>query len=45
MLERYAGSIRIFPCAANALLMMKNFPACETDIHGAITSIIAQAVN
>jgi len=32
------------PCCANALLTEENLPvACETDIHGAITSIMAQA--
>lgn len=40
------GVLGIFPCAANALLTDEHFPvACETDIHGAITSIIAQAAS
>ena len=40
------GVLGIFPCAANALLTDEKFPvACETDIHGAITSIIAQAAS
>lgn len=37
-------ALGMFPCVANALLTDDGFPvACETDIHGAITSIIAQA--
>lgn len=40
------GVLGVFPCAANALLTDEKFPiACETDIHGAITSIIAQAAS
>ncbi len=36
--------IGIVPCLANALLTDEGIPvACETDIHGAITSVIAQA--
>lgn len=36
----------LFPCVANALLSEEGFPvACETDIHGAITSIIANAAS
>lgn len=34
----------IFPCVANSLLTDEGIPVvCETDIHGAISSIIAQA--
>jgi len=34
----------IMPCAANALLTDEGLPVvCETDIHGAITSILMQA--
>jgi L-fucose isomerase-like protein len=37
-------SIGIMPCLANSLLTDEGIPvACETDIHGAITSIMAQA--
>lgn len=37
-------SIGIMPCLANALLTDEQIPvACETDIHGAITSIMVQA--
>lgn len=37
-------SIGIMPCLANALLTDEGIPAvCETDIHGAITSVMAQA--
>ncbi len=37
-------SIGIVPCLANSLLTDEGIPvACETDIHGAITSIMAQA--
>jgi len=40
-LQRELG---IMPCAANALLTDEGIPVvCETDIHGAITSILAQA--
>jgi len=36
--------IGIMPCAANALLTDEGLPVvCETDIHGAISSILAQA--
>lgn len=36
--------MQIMPCCANALLTDEGIPvACETDIHGAITSIMAQA--
>lgn len=34
----------IMPCAANSLLNEEGFPVvCETDIHGAITAILAEA--
>ena len=37
-------ALGIFPCVANSLLSDEGIPvACETDIHGAITSVIAQA--
>lgn len=36
--------LHIMPCCANALLTEEGIPvACETDIHGAITSIMVQA--
>ena len=36
--------IKIMPCAANALLNEEGIPViCETDIHGAISSLIAEA--
>ena len=36
----------IMPCAANALLNEEGIPvACETDIHGAITSVIVEAAS
>lgn len=38
------GEIGVMPCAANGILTDLGLPVtCETDIHGAITSIIAQA--
>lgn len=38
------GEIGIMPCAANALLNEEGFPVvCETDIHGAITALLAEA--
>jgi L-fucose isomerase-like protein len=38
------NSIGIMPCLANALLTDEGIPAvCETDIHGAITAVMAQA--
>lgn len=38
------GEIGIMPCAANSLLNEEGFPVvCETDIHGAITAIMAEA--
>lgn len=37
-------ALGIFPCVANALLTEEGLPvACETDIHGAISLIIAQS--
>lgn len=37
-------ALHIMPCCANALLTDEGIPvACETDIHGAITSIMVQA--
>lgn len=39
-------ALGLFPCVANALLSDEGFPVtCETDIHGAITAIIAQAAS
>lgn len=39
-------ALGLFPCVANALLSEEGFPvACETDIHGAITSLIAQSAS
>lgn len=36
--------IGIMPCAANSLLNEEGFPVvCETDIHGAITAVMAEA--
>lgn len=36
--------IGIMPCAANSILNEEGFPvACETDIHGAITSLLVEA--
>ena len=36
--------IGIMPCAANSMLNEEGFPvACETDIHGAITSVLVEA--
>lgn len=38
------GMLGIVPCLANSLLFDENIPvACETDINGAVTSLIAQA--
>ena len=40
------GEIGIMPCAANGMLTDEGLPVvCETDIHGAITSVIAQAAS
>lgn len=37
-------SIGVMPCLANSLLTDEGIPVvCETDIHGAITSVMAQA--
>lgn len=39
-------SMEIMPCLANALLTDEQIPVtCETDIHGAITSIMVQAAS
>lgn len=36
--------LKVMPCMANAMLTDEGFPVvCETDIHGAVTSVIAQA--
>lgn len=38
------GEIGIMPCAANSLLNEEGFPVvCETDIHGAVTAVLAEA--
>jgi L-fucose isomerase-like protein len=38
------AEIGIMPCAANALLTDEGLPVvCETDIHGAVTSLLMQA--
>jgi L-fucose isomerase-like protein len=38
------SELGIMPCAANALLTDEGLPVvCETDIHGAITSVLVQA--
>ena len=38
------GEIGIMPCAANSLLNEEGFPVvCETDIHGAVTAVMAEA--
>lgn len=38
------GEIGIMPCAANALLNEEGIPVvCETDIHGAVTALMAEA--
>lgn len=38
------GEIGIMPCAANSMLNEEGLPvACETDIHGAITSLMVEA--
>lgn len=38
------AELGIMPCAANALLNEEGIPVvCETDIHGAITALIAEA--
>ncbi|MDR1600225.1 MAG: fucose isomerase [Oscillospiraceae bacterium] len=39
-------ALRLMPCCANALLTEEGLPvACETDIHGTITSIIVEAAS
>ena len=36
--------IGIMPCAANAILNEQGIPVvCETDIHGAVTALLAEA--
>jgi len=36
--------LKVMPCMANAMLTDEGFPVvCETDVHGAVTSVIAQA--
>ena len=38
------GEIGIMPCAANSLLNEEGIPVvCETDIHGAVTALLAEA--
>lgn len=38
------GEIGIMPCAANSLLNEEGIPVvCETDIHGAVTAVMAEA--
>lgn len=38
------GELGIMPCAANAILNEKGIPmVCETDIHGAVTALMAEA--
>ena len=38
------GELGIMPCAANSLLNEEGLPVvCETDIHGAITALLAEA--
>lgn len=40
------GHIGLFPCVANSLLNDEGYPVvCETDIHGAITSLMVQAAS
>ena len=40
------SELGIMPCAANAILNEKGLPiACETDIHGAITSLLVEAAD
>lgn len=42
-LQDYLG---LFPCVANSLLNDEGYPVvCETDIHGAITSLMVQAAS
>ena len=38
------GELGIMPCAANSLLNEEGIPVvCETDIHGAVTAVMAEA--
>lgn len=38
------GELGIMPCAANSLLNEEGLPVvCETDIHGAVTAVLAEA--
>ena len=38
------GELEIMPCAANSLLNEEGIPVvCETDIHGAVTALMAEA--
>ena len=38
------GELGIMPCAANSLLNEEGLPVvCETDIHGAVTAVMAEA--
>lgn len=38
------GELGVMPCAANSLLNEEGLPVvCETDIHGAITALLAEA--
>lgn len=38
------SEIKIMPCAANSLLIEEGIPVvCETDIHGAVSQLIAEA--
>lgn len=38
------GELGIMPCAANSLLNEEGIPVvCETDIHGAVTALLAEA--
>lgn len=40
------GELGIMPCTANALLNEEGLPVvCETDIHGAITAVLAEAAD
>lgn len=40
------GELGIMPCAANSLLNEEGLPVvCETDIHGAITAVMAEAAD
>ena len=40
------GELGIMPCAANSLMNEEGIPVvCETDIHGAITALLAEAAD